>query len=234
MKKKVFNLWILILFFTSQSKAQNLTINGYIFCEDSSKVEAIPFATVRYYDYKDPKKLEYIDFTDLSGQYNLGQHVAQRDYHIEIEAPGYQKREKNIGKLPKSYKGNMTFHFKLHKDQTPLAAPISYAVDKMTGAKTLIDVIRQIPAVDKIEGTDVLSKDGGTIRVLVNGFTFNAEKLSQLSQFPIDVLNDVQYYDLKKYNTIYNGVINLVLLEGDMAGAPNFTPGETSYYDIKE
>lgn len=187
---------------------------------------------MKYYDYKDTTKLEYMDFTDLSGHYNIGNQMAQKDYHIEIEAPGYKKREKNIGKLPKSFKGNMTFHFRLHKIQPPLDAPVSYTTAAMSDVKTLADVICRIPAVDKIDGLDVLSKEGGTIRILVNGFTFNTEKLKLLDQFPVEVLKNVQYYDLRRYNTIYDGVINFVLTEGNMAGAPDFTPAETSYYDI--
>ena len=48
MEKKLFNLFLLIMFSFSHSKAQNLFINGYVFCDDSTKVEAVPFATVKY------------------------------------------------------------------------------------------------------------------------------------------------------------------------------------------
>ncbi|MGI6223902.1 MAG: hypothetical protein ACOYJG_09845 [Prevotella sp.] len=234
MNKKKLCLLLLAVLFTSGLKAQNLFITGCVFCDDSFKVEAVPFATVKYFNYKDPKKLEYIDFTDLSGQYNLGENVAQADYHIEIEAPGYEKRTKDIGNLPESFEGNLTFHIRMHRDNSSMPVPVSFTTDKLAGANNLIDAIKLLPAVDKIEENDVVSKDGSTIRVLINGFTLPADKLGQLSLFPLAALKTADYYDLKKYNTIYDGVINLVLVEGDMAGAPNFEPAETDYYDIKK
>lgn len=234
MKKSAICLFVISMFSISNLMAQDIAINGYIFCDDSVEVEAVPFATVKYYSYKDPGKLEYIDFTDLSGKYDIGQNVKQKEFHIEISAPGYQKRGKNIGNLPKTFKGNMTLHFRMHKSQEPLDTPISIDINEMKGVKTLTDAILQVPVVEKIEGNDVVSIDGGTIRVFINGFTFSADKLDMLSQFPIEALKDVHYYNLLKYNTMYDGVINLILTDGEMAGAPDFTPAETTYYDISE
>ncbi len=66
MKRVLFSFILAMAFFTF-TKAQYLVVNGYIFTNDSTQLQIVPFATVKYSDYKDHNKVEYVGFTDLSG-----------------------------------------------------------------------------------------------------------------------------------------------------------------------
>lgn len=188
---------------------------------------------MKYSDYKDHSRVEHIGFTDLSGQYNLGNRVKSQDYHIEIEAPGYEKREKNIGKLPDSFDGNMTFHFEMHKSGSQ-DAPAAVIFPDSTYKKqpNLMEAVKSLPVVSGIEETDVLSQNGNTLKLLLNGYSFDMANLVYFKNLPAAVVKDIEYYDLSEYDTIYEGVINVVLPEGEQAGLPDFAPAETSYYNI--
>lgn len=232
MKRILFSFILAMAFFTF-TKAQYLAVNGYIFTNDSTQLQIVPFATVKYSDYKDHNKVEYVGFTDLSGQYNLGDRVKSQDYHIEIKAPGYETREKCIGRLPNSFDGNMTFHFEMHKSGSQ-KGPVSviYSDSIYRKQSNLIEAVKSLPVVSSIEETDVLSQNGNTLKLLLNGYSFDMANLVYFRDLPTAVVKDIEYYDLSAYNTIYEGVINVVLAEGEQAGSPDFAPAETSYYDI--
>ena len=245
--KKINFLFLAMLLTTLASIAQNtIHITGFVFEKSKDKeFVSVPFASVYYYNYEDSTKLEYFAFTDLSGSYDLGKIPVQK-YRIKIVAPGYVTRYKKIGNLPtefpKDWKGdNMTFHFEMEKDpqNKNIIIPVVYPVKDLekSSKDNFWDLIRHINdefVVDE-KSKSVTTKDGEPIRLMFNGFNMQGEKSDKAIALPMIAFKEIEYYDLSNQPaSLYQYVLNIVLMAGDKAGGVlSFGPIETKKYDIE-
>jgi len=241
--KKIHLLLLAILITTSASMAQTtLHVTGKVFEKNGDKVVTyIPFASVYYYNYEDSTKLEYFAFTDFSGNYDLGKIIAKK-YRIKVVAPGYFTKQKNIGNLPteipKEWVGdNITLHFQMEKNTNESIEPVVVSAKTLT--KTPKDnfwvLIRNMDGmfVDEKSKT-VTTKDGNPVRLFFNGFNIPAENLDKVSALPAEAFKQFEYYDFSKQpQSLYDGVLNVVLITGNVAGKVTFEPKEIKKYDIE-
>lgn len=224
---------VIIMATLSSAFAQKLHINGYVFNMEDGNPTGIPFATVYYYDKEDQNKLEYFQFTDITGRYDLGEDVKSQDYFVKIVAPGFKMRSRDIVGLPQTFKGNLTLHYKLEKDVIYNFNKKIFTVKELKPEQglNLIDLVCMLPGVIKDDSGNILTEDGGSVRLLLNGRTMRKD-ISKLSQMPLIVVDNIEYYDLDDCDgSLYQGVINIILTVGDKnSNRISFTPRE---YPIK-
>jgi hypothetical protein len=214
--------------------AQAIWINGRVFEKTSvEKAEAIPFATVYYCDIDNADKIEYVGFTDLGGNYDIGKNVAVKSYHVKIEAPGYVAREKRVGNLPKDVKGNLTLHFEMKPEGNAAYNVKTYEPSELSSGKkpNVLEVIAKVPEVYKDDAGNLMTLKGGSVKLLLNGAGMNIPDMSKLEKLPYQAVKGIEYYDLGDDHPMYQGVLNLVLNAGDQA-ALNFVPFETNQFNL--
>jgi hypothetical protein len=242
MKKNYFLLFALFLATTTSLAQKTLHVTGKVFERSDDKGTAyVPFASVYYYNYEDSTKLEYFAFTDMSGSYDLGKIVVKK-YRIKILAPGYWPKQKNIGNLPteipKEWKtDNFTFHFEMKKKADETITPQVFPIKTLTKSSKdkLWDLLRQINSLSVDEKSKtVTTREGSPIRLLLNGFNMQSKQLDKLASLPLEGFKRIEYYDLSnQLQSVYEGVLNIVLIAGESASKVTFEPKEGKKYDIQ-
>lgn len=244
--KKLLLLSALILSATALN-AQTLGITGVIF-EKSSENEArpIPFATVYYYDNQNRESLEYVQYTDIWGQYDLGKEVRVKDYWVVVKAPGYITKSKAIGNLPSSneipsqFGGVATLNYEL--TPTPNEKPYSLITYKpkelVARTKSCLEYLYAIPNITTDHSGNLVVKDGRAARILVHGVAPKINSLEELNELPTSKIEAIEYFELNSSYEEYGGVINIILKisgNGQIVEnfSSNFTPIELSKYEIK-
>lgn len=218
------------------SSAQSIWVTGYVFSVENDSVFPVPFATIKWCNSTDQNDIRYIKFTDLSGHYDLGQNVPVDSYYIEISAPGYKTKRKVIGNLPEKVDGNITLHFELKRDNSPLPKEAVYTIkDNFASCSIVMDVLTQIPGLHKEGKHGLINDKGQGVRLLLNGFEVPQESFEKLCLIPIELVKTVVYYDFSDLNEmIYGGALNLLLVEGPTASEElDFIPFENNQFTIK-
>lgn len=214
--------------------SQTIWINGYVFNNESKKIEQIPFATILFCDYNDHSKICYVGFSDMSGMYDLGKNVEVQKYFLKILAPGYQTRTKSIGDLPESFKGNMTLHFFLNKATTNPLEKTVYNKEQFEKKENVLDCLSCIPKIKKTEDSNILTESDESVKLMINGLHIPQESIQELSKLPSNLIDYIEYYNMSPFlECPYKGIINIVLNVGNKIKSLDFTPSETQHFDIK-
>lgn len=231
---KTIAIFGVILLSAMTVNAQKIWINGYVFEKTGNEAVAVPFATVYYCNIDDHQKVEYVGFTDLSGKYDIGNNVAVNDYFVKIEAPGYETKEKRLGKLPKSFKGNLTLHFGLSpKSDKAIVAAKTYTPQDLSSEKVdALELLLKVPGVKQDRFGNLRTSSDGSIKLLLNGFEVKTNDLSSLKEVPYRTVSRIEYYDLSAGTSIYKGVVNISLAIGDQAKL-TFVPFETTQFNLQ-
>jgi len=242
MKRIYFLLFAMSIASSAIIAQKTLHVTGKVFEKSEDKgISYIPFASVYYYNYEDSAKLEYFSFTDFSGSYDLGK-ILVKKYRIKVVSPGYIMRQKKIGNLPseipKEWKtDNFTFHFEMKKNASENIKPAVLQTKALTKSSkdNLWNLIRRINGISVDEKSkSVATKDGAPIRLLLNGFNMQNKQLDRISSLSAEAFKQFEYYDLSKQpQSLYEGVLNVVLITGEMAGKVTFEPKEGKKYDIQ-
>lgn len=231
MKTKITLVAMLLTILTINTvKAQSeFFFSGYVFYEDSSEKQImIPFATIKFYELDNPDKIVAVTISETNGGYKLMDLDTFNKYIVKVSAPGINEQtfisRPNSGKIKS---GNISVHTQLVVDEryeNPVEKQ-SFTPDTFEDNKdlTLVKMIELLPKLEVISN-DVMNKDGGSVRLMVNGFNSEATLFSQLKDYPVvDLVKSMDYYDLSDFEgPLYDGVLNIRLNAGEEALAPDF------------
>lgn len=214
----------------STVKAQSeLFFSGYVYFEDSSEKQIMmPFATIKFYEVNNPDKIAAVTISETNGGYKIMGLDTYNKYIVKVSAPGINEQtfisRPNSGKIKS---GNISVHTKLVVDEgykNPVEKQ-SFLPDTFEDNKdlTLVQMIELLPELEVVS-SDIMTKDGGSVRVMINGFNSEAILFSQLKDYPVvDLVKSMDYYDLSDFEgSLYDGVLNIRLNAGEEALAPNF------------
>jgi hypothetical protein len=193
-----------------------------VFEQNGAKSCAVPMASVWFYNYENPEKLEYFAFSNESNWWHIGK-VSDKKYRVKIMAPGYKTREVVVGNLsskPLGKEREATVHFKLEKSSTNTLRPTTYSIKSFEKAKKmkLWEVIASIKGLNVDKKTMEITTDNGK-KVLwyLCGYATEGEKenVIQLLKLPAETfgLMDTKFlfYDLSSQNSDVGGMLNLVI-----------------------
>jgi len=231
MKTKLTLVALLLTIFTINTiKAQGeLFFSGYVYFEDTSENQiTIPFATIKFYEANNPDKIAAITISETNGGYKLMDLDTYNKYIVKVSAPGISEQSfisrPNSGKIKS---GNISVHTQLVVDEgfeNPVEKQ-SFSPDTFEKNKdlTLVQMIELLPELEVISN-DIMTKDGGSVRLMVNGFNSESTLFSQLKDYPVvDLVKSMDYYDLSDFEGyLYDGVLNIRLNAGDEAADPGF------------
>ena len=227
---------ILALFIMhSAVNAQTTHLYGYVVEKnDTAKfgVSGIPFCTVKYCDIDNHDIVEYIGMTDLRGFYDMGYNIPIKNYHVVIEAPGYTTISKDMGKFP--VQEELSLHFEMTRSgNVPEAVKHSYSLSDLnaSGKQKLTEVIAAIPDIIIDEYGSILTKDEGSVKILLGGQTLPPDAdLSQLDEIPLSYVSRFDYFDLTEFNTVYSGTLS-IMVPGPTTEL-QFKPFVTDMFDL--
>lgn len=209
----------LLFMFNSTMNAQGTTaIYGFVVEKDSTAmtgVRGIPFCTVKYCDINDHNVVEYMGVTDLRGFYNLGENIPIKNYHVVIEAPGYDTISKDMGNFPTQEL--LTLHFEMTRSgSVPVAARQCYSLPylKIQKKQKLSEAVTLIPGITVDEYGNMLTEEGGSVKILLGGQNVPFTDLAQFDEIPTSYVSHFEYYDITDFNTVYSGIVNIVLTTG--------------------
>lgn len=231
MKTKLTLVALLLTIFTTNTvKAQSkLFFSGYVFYEDSSEKQImIPFATIKFYEVNNPDKIAAVTISETNGGYKIMGLDTYNKYIVKVSAAGINEQtfisRPNSGKIKS---GNISVHTQLVVDEgfeNPVEKQ-SFSPDTFEKNKdlTLVQMIELLPELEVISN-DIMTKDGGSVRLMVNGFNSESTLFSQLKDYPVvDLVKSMDYYDLSDFEGyLYDGVLNIRLNAGDEAADPGF------------
>jgi len=209
----------LLFMFNSTINAQGTAaIYGFVVEKDSTAktgVRGIPFCTVKYCDINNHDVIEYLGVTDLRGFYSLGENIPIKNYHVVIESPGYNTISKDMGNFPAQEL--LTLHFEMTRSgSVPVAARQSYSLSDLNIPKKqkLSEAVTRIPGITVDEYGNLLTEEGGSVRLLLVGQNVPFTDLAQLDEIPMSYVSHFEYYDITDFNTVYSGIVNIVLTTG--------------------
>lgn len=188
----------------------------------------IPFATIKFYELDNPDKIVAITISAINGSYAIKGLDTYSKYIVKVSAPGINEQtfisRPNSGKIKF---GDISTHTQLVVDEgyeNPVEKQ-SFTPDTFEKNKdlTLVQMIELLPKLEVVSN-DIMTKDGGSVRLMVNGFNSEATLFSQLKDYPVvDLVKSMDYYDLSDFEgSLYDGVLNVRLNAGEEALAPNF------------
>jgi hypothetical protein len=193
-----------------------------VFEHNSDKFYAVSMASVWFYNYENPEKLEFFAFSNESKWWHIGK-VSDKKYRVKIMAPGYKTREVVVGNLSYKQSGKerrATVHFKLEKSATNTLRPTSYSIKNFEHAKKMKvwEVIASIKGLNVDKKTMEITTDNGK-KVLwyLCGYTTESEKekYNQFLKLPAETfgLLDMKllFYDLSSQKSDIGGMLNLVI-----------------------
>lgn len=211
-------------------KAQNeLYFDGYVYYEDSlEKQTMIPFATIKLYEVSSPDKIVASSITAINGYYNIKGLDTYSKYIVKVSAPGINEQlfitRPNNGNIKT---GNISTHTQLIVDKKYKSSieKQSFTPDSFVDGKdlTIIKMIEMLPELE-ITNNDIMTKDGGSVRLTINGANQDASLFEQLKVLPVaDVIKSMDYYDLSDFDdSLYDGVLNIRLTAGEEATPPSY------------
>lgn len=240
MKTKITLVAMLLTIFTVNIvKAQSeLFFSGYVFYEDSSEKQImIPFATIKFYEANNPDKIAAVAISETNGGFVIKGLDTHNKYIVKVSAPEIEEQSfisrPNSGKIKS---GNISVHTQLIVDEgyeNPVEKQ-SFTQDTFEDNKdlTLVQMIELLPELEVVSN-DIMTKDGGSVRLMVNGFNSEATLFPQLKDYPVvDLVKNMDYYDLSDFEgSLYDGVLNIRLNAGEEALTPNFRAVSLKPYD---
>lgn len=84
-------------------------------------------------------------------------------------------------------------------------------------------MIAKIPDIT-LENDEITTADGGSVRLMINGFNPNPDVYAKIKDFPAsEVVKTMDYYDLSNCEgSAYDGVLNIRIAVGNEATAPDY------------
>jgi len=226
----VFSLALIIgLKSYSQSK---IWIYGHVYENGKNdKQGLIPFATISYYSYENQSELNYSTMSGPTGNYLIKPYNYKAKYHAVVEAPGYKTIFFNLKEIPEvwngnPFSGNASVNICMVRDSTKMEefiSPREYTIKqlkKQYKIKTFKDLIEQISDV-KIDGMDLLTQQGGSVRIFVNGAGVTSEICKEIYELPVSIISKLEYYNLPK-GGLYEGALDIILNVGNVEKAPSY------------
>ncbi|MDR3220143.1 MAG: hypothetical protein LBU22_14425 [Dysgonamonadaceae bacterium] len=220
--KKYLLLFALFFNFFAAYSQEPIDVWSIVFEENAEKYYFVPMASVWFYDYENPEKLEYFVFGNGSNWWHIGK-IPDKKYRAKIMAPGYKTREVVVGNLSSKPLGKeraATVHFKLEKSTTNTLRPTTYSIKNFEKAKkmNLWEVIASLKGLNIDKKTMEITTDNGK-KVLwyLCGYTTEGEKkFSQFLKLPAETfgLLDMKFlfYDLSSQKSDVGGMLNLVVI----------------------
>lgn len=194
--------------------------DGTIYFEKDGKRLAIPFAVVNVYDNNDHTKLVYHTMADRFGHYQIAVYDYTKPYHYVIEATGFETTEYDTDKLNTKWPdgspfyGNSTIDYKLTLKEPYKGKPYtmkSYKESDLTANADptgWIELACTAPGIKK-EDDDIVTTDGGSVRLKMNDAEIPAAFYKYLSAFPCFMVSEIEVYALPEGGT-YSAVVNIV------------------------
>ncbi len=228
MKKKLFLLSVLCLLMLNCFAQSN--VKGKVVADDSLK-SPIPFSAVVLGDVADSSKFLYSTITDMSGMYHFSG-VEDGDYVLMSQCLGYDKYSERIEISGKDFVKNITMASSINElgEVEVLGRTIEKSFNKTAftitasdrqKASNSVDMLRTIPQL-KIDhlNNGVSTKDGGSVMILLNGFSASESELLAISKNDI---SRVEFIDFPsgRYSD-YSAVINVVTKEKTSGGTAGF------------
>ena len=230
MKTKITLVALLLTIFTINTvKAQSeLFFLGYVYFKNSAEKQImIPFATSKFYELDNPDKIVAITISAINGSYAIKGLDTYSKYIVKVSAPGIDEQafisRPNSGKIKF---GDISTHTQLVVDEgyeNPVEKQ-SFTPDTFEDKKniTIVQMIEMLPDLE-IVNNDIMTKDGGSVRLMVNGFNLDVTLFTKLKDLPITDAKCMVYYDLSNFEaSLYDGVLNIRLNAGDEAADPHF------------
>lgn len=227
---------LVAVFGLSASAQEDIWVNGYVFNEKDNVQTMIPFATVKFYNDKACKNLAYFYTCGPFGNYNIKPYNYKKDYYIVVEAPGYKTRQLHITPISETYNGkkftgNATVHVRLEPDGTNKPCASKVITGKEIPAK-MSNVKKYLLSLDGInyDSDGWFSNDDRGILLCLNGMPMDSKQLSILSEIPVNGVKNITIYDTDDRSP-YGKAIDITLIIGKPATAPNYTLGESALID---
>ncbi|WP_129595376.1 hypothetical protein [Seramator thermalis] len=232
MRKITISLALLIFVLTTWTTyAQNsIFFAGHVYIEDDNtgKQTMIPFATVRFYDVNNPSKTLATRISALDGSFDLKGFSTDNTYIVKVKAPGIEEQSfitrPNNGRVKS---GNLSTHTRLQVDKNynnPVKKQ-SFSPESISGEKnmTIERMIQKLPNLEIVDN-DIMTKNGGSVRLMINGMNIDGSAFAKLKGYPVaGVVRSIDYYDLSCFDdSAYDGVVNIRLLKGKEAIAPDY------------
>lgn len=192
------------------------------FIDDDGEKYAIPFATVSVYDKDDRDKLVYYVMADRFGHYRIPKYDYTKSFYYVLEAPGFVPKGEYVDELPtvrkwdnnKPLTGNYSISFEVGRDSLAPKSPYSLKVFDAASLKeaanpeSLLDLVGAVPGI-KYEGGELLTTDGGAVRLKITDGEVPSEMWSYLSMVPCLLIEELELYTLPEGGA-FDAVVNVV------------------------
>jgi hypothetical protein len=188
----------------------------------------IPFATVQFYDVNNPSKTIATRISALDGSFDLKGFNTDNTYIVKVKAPGIEEQSfitrPNNGRVKS---GNLSTNIRLQvnaKYVNPVKKQ-SFSPESISREKnlTIERMIQKLPNLELVDN-DIMTQSGGSVRLMINGMNIDGSAFAKLKGFPVaGVVKSIDYYDLSSFDdSAYDGVLNIRLLKGKEAIAPDY------------
>lgn len=219
-----------LLTILSSSAQNNTFFMGHVYSEDSISGEQtmIPFATLKISSVNNANKILAIRISGLNGGYDLKGFDTDSTYIIKVKAPGVREQsfvtKPNNGRVKS---GNLSVHPML-KTEIKYKSPVekqSFTEKDVSNDKTtsVANMLENIPGLT-VENGEILTVDGGSVRLMMNGFNLNPDVYAKIKDLPAsEVVKTMDYYNLTEFDgSAYDGILNIRITVGDEATAPDY------------
>ena len=231
MKKNLTLLFMLLVSLVVNAQS-NIWINGYTYTEVDGKQIMVPFATICVYDCPATEQIKYFMVSGPNGFYNINPYEYVKPHHFVVSAPGYKTKEFNIHDIEESIdgkkvQGNISVNIKLDKlseSKDSISKKITYTLAKLKlrgKAKNMLEALNLIPEIKKDNNDWVEKSSGKSVCFFLNGMFVTTDVYSQLSNYPIDLIDNVECYQLPDGVSYAMGV-NINLTVGNPCKVPDY------------
>lgn len=219
--------FIMPLSINGQSK---IWLDGYVYAENDSTQEAVPFATLSFFDTEEKSNIVYFTVCGPKGNYEVKQYDHKKTYYVVANAPGYEVKEFHIKEIPeywdnKPFSGNVTVNVKMTSKKESIVA--KRAFEPNDSVRELCDYLMNIPNVCK-DDMGWSTKNGGGICIFLNGNMANEQILSNINKIPMDVVSRIDYYKLPN-GSLFEVALDIVLQIGDKPALPSYKMEESRF-----
>jgi len=230
--KEIKNILFAMLFIIPLSiKGQpKIWLDGYVYAEKDSIQEAVPFATLSFFDTEEKTNVVYFTICGPNGNYEVKPYDHKRTYYVVASIPCYEDKEFHVKEIPeywdsKPFSGNVTVNIKMtSKGESSITKRTFEPSDSVRG---LCDYLMKLPNVCK-DDVGWTTKSGGGICIFLNGSIANEQILSNMDNIPMDVVSRIDYYELPK-GGVYEMALDIVLGIGDKPAFPSYKMKESRF-----
>lgn len=218
-------------FEASAQSGSKIWINGNAFSESGGSQKAVPFATISFYDAPDYANLAYFTVCGPVGNYRVNPYEYTKDYYVVAECPGYETRKFHLKPIPevwngRPFSGNATVDIRME----PVSPVKDIAPEKFEGGgkegKNLLQLLQGLPGITYADGS-LLTKEEGSVCLLMNGYSVGADVVGQLDKIPGNAVSCLEYYPLPE-GGLYQAAVNVVLSVGTQAAWPDYRKTNSS------